>query len=91
MTSPENIDAAEDRDEFIKRMDHIFNYCCRISEQDFRRCILTNDTAQLQIFNDNLATWEAKKDQWIADYDAAVDVEGRRAVVGSVTPNGLPK
>ena len=90
MTIPNNPDPAEDRADFIRRLNHIYDYCGLISEQDFRRTLITNNAAQLQIYSDNITTWDAAKNQSIANYDAAKNLESRRVVVGSINIEGLP-
>lgn len=91
MTSPEGINPADDRDEFIRRINDIFDYCARINESSFKRACILDDTVTLKEFSDNMDVWDAAEAQALTDYDAAPDRGGRIAVVGAVTAEGLPR
>lgn len=86
----EEINPADDRDEFIIRINSIYDYAGRINEREFRRAVILNDTVKLQEFVDNIAIWDTALGQALTDYDAALDRDGRIAVVGSITTEGLP-
>ena len=87
----EEIDPAENRDEFIERVERIYDYSRLINDKDFKKCVLTNDTVQIQTHNDNLSAWDTAKNQTIADYDSAIDLDAKRVVVGSITLSELPR
>lgn len=87
----EDVDPADDRAEFVVRIDDIYDYCQLMSDREFRRAVITNDTVTLQRLSDNITAWEAEYDRVLAAYDAAVDYAGRAAVVGAVETGSLPR
>ena len=87
----EDVDPAEDRDEFVTRIDDIYDYCQLLSDREFRRAVISNDTAALQTLSDNLIAWEAEYTRVLSSYDAALDYDGRAAIVGAVETGSLPR
>ena len=83
-------DPAKDREEFVKRLQHTFDYCRRINERDFKMAVISNDSVVMKKYSDNALIWEDAKNKVISQYDLAPDEASKRVVVGSVTTQGLP-
>ena len=85
------VDPADDRDEFVERIDDIYDYCKLIRDNEFRRAVIENDSVKLQTFSDNVAAWDAERTRILSAYDTAVDRDGRAAAVALVDVGSLPR